>query len=103
MRADAYQAQLLRERNRCVRRRNRNQMEGSEPMSAPTATPKDACREAFEKWFGNDGQDAAALKRYGDGYHLITADSAWIAWLAAWAARPTPGPVVPEGLRDILA
>lgn len=42
-----------------------------------------ACREAFERWWG----DPASLEREHNGYRLLEADNAWRVWRAAWIAR----------------
>ncbi len=42
-------------------------------------------RAAFEAWFGEDGKWPSAVRRSGEGYTLAAAQSAWVAWRAAWA------------------
>jgi len=41
-------------------------------------------REAFEVWFSDNGASPKAIERSGDGYRLMQAQSAWVAWQAAY-------------------
>ncbi len=43
-------------------------------------------REEFEAWFSEDGAWPDAVRRSGDGYMLASAQAAWTAWQAAYAA-----------------
>lgn len=40
-------------------------------------------REAFERWFSDNGDNPRAVERSGAGYKLAQAQSAWVAWMAA--------------------
>ena len=45
-------------------------------------------REEFERWFTDQGATPGAATRSAtnpEGYRLMQAQSAWIAWKAAWA------------------
>ena len=47
------------------------------------------CRDAFENWY-NDPDNSRGIKRSDtnpDGYHLMQAQLAWIAWQACWSTR----------------
>lgn len=45
-------------------------------------------RVAFDDWFSEGGKWPAAVERSGDGYKLMQAHSAWVAWQAARKAKP---------------
>ncbi len=48
-------------------------------------------RDAFEKWFSDDGAWAKAVDRNARGeYVLAQAATSWRAWQAAWGAAPPP-------------
>jgi hypothetical protein len=43
-------------------------------------------RDAFEYWFSDNGNTPKSIERSGDGYKLMGAQSAWVAWKAAYAS-----------------
>lgn len=45
-------------------------------------------RAVFEDWYSEGGKWPAVVERSGDGYKLMQAHSAWVAWQAAWKAKP---------------
>lgn len=61
--------------------------DASEPVAGPVeipVRPVDPERAAFERWFGEDGRWPQAIERSGNGYKLMGAHSAWVAWRACW-------------------
>ena len=40
-------------------------------------------RRRFEHWFSDQGKWPQAVERSGNGYRLIQANDAWLAWQAA--------------------
>lgn len=65
------------------------------------AQPLMSQRQSFEHWFSDEGKHPRAVERSGDGYVLLSAQSAWEAWKAAYKAldvtgRPSgsPSPVI---------
>ncbi len=52
-----------------------------------------AVREAFERWYSDDGESPATVLRKPDGgYMYAGAATAWPAWQAAWAASTASPP-----------
>lgn len=45
---------------------------------------EDLKRTEFEDWFSEGGTYPNAVERMGKGYKLMSAQSAWHAWQAAW-------------------
>lgn len=55
------------------------------------AQPSMSQRQSFEHWFSDEGKHPRAVERSGDGYVLLSAQSAWEAWKAAYKALDVTG------------
>lgn len=61
-------------------------------------------REAFERWYSDDGASPKAIERNaGGGYKLLQACNAWTAWHAASASKDAEIQRLREALEEIAA